>query len=1065
MVEEVLDDEVHYCKKCNKALEEGRAFELGKSRWHVECFTCSKCGSLMDCDSNLLVLGDGSLICNNCSYSCYSCNKKIEDLAILTGDVAYCSSCFRCRNCKKKIEDLRYARTYQGIFCMSCHEALIARKKRSRQQQQQQQQQQQRQQEQQKHGPSRYTLHQKDDGHSSPRPSLPHNNSNSSSSINSRHKSADSKKMSTSSSSNRLSMAFRDKSLPQIPLEPPLNKRISTPPEMAMPKPNRSSMLPSKRETLAGSHERQSSSSFGIDSYYHGRTDSESSNQGFLPIKLDESTFASITITPDSDAPSYETDEEPEPVPKNNTNHSSNHKVKRRPVPSETEAPYFSGAESNSLRGSMHEDSAIVKENGESLQPPINMIDERSSAAIEEPKTTASSEHTDDKTYVDDSESDQKTEQEVQKTQNENNTDDNDNDNDEDEDDNDDDSFEKLIPERSILRSRSPSAQPSRREPTTPQRVQSPSKDLYNKQTSPLTSIHKMTKSTSAIDVPGEVMSLAPPSMTSPSADELASPHNSLSPSALTKIDQGLSPSQSGGPVKRSLTKDLIESKKRIAELERELSERRSTDLVEDLKAKRKTIAGLQAQEMVARKELEVLAIAKENKADSVQELISVFKSKVVEMKQLLQLEISDLYDKKEELLEELKELNIKRDKAIEESSLLNIKNTQLADMNNELQRQLIGKFGSSKVGKEMSASESFPSLSTLVSSPSSTPNNHSIGMFNHSNDEPMVTILEAGQVVDTRKDRQHARRFWKRPGAAVAKGLTKVFANEEQHNIGASGAGNSGTSNPSGNNMSSVTDLTQPQFANGNGVADGLGISFPKDAKQKSGRNGWFNKSSNSESHQQHQQSSSTPEKSSSALMGSAIEKRIELEGTKVPIIVTKCIEEVEKRGISYEGIYRKSGGKSQITTIEEVFEKCQESKYDEVLSGDISGVTSALKQYLRYLPVPLITFDVYEDFVKVSEGSSIKDDVPAKIDMLRNVVNDLPQAHRDCLEVVIRHLVNVTNHSSQNLMNSKNLAVVFAPTLAWHTTGEREILDMQKRNDGTQLMIDNCEAIFNAI
>lgn len=129
-------------------LEEGKAFELGKphdtqiqygldltkrlagNRWHIDCFRCNTCGTLLDSDANLLLLGDGSLICNNCTYSCNACGNKIEDLAILTGDQAFCASCFRCRNCKRKIENLRYARTSQGIFCMSCHESLMARRRK-----------------------------------------------------------------------------------------------------------------------------------------------------------------------------------------------------------------------------------------------------------------------------------------------------------------------------------------------------------------------------------------------------------------------------------------------------------------------------------------------------------------------------------------------------------------------------------------------------------------------------------------------------------------------------------------------------------------------------------------------------------------------------------------------------------------------------------------------------------------------------------------------------------------------------------------------------------------------
>lgn len=100
------------------------------NRWHIDCFRCNTCGTLLDSDANLLLLGDGSLICNNCTYSCSACGHKIEDLAILTGDQAFCATCFRCRNCKKKIENLKYARTSQGIFCMECHESLMQRRRK-----------------------------------------------------------------------------------------------------------------------------------------------------------------------------------------------------------------------------------------------------------------------------------------------------------------------------------------------------------------------------------------------------------------------------------------------------------------------------------------------------------------------------------------------------------------------------------------------------------------------------------------------------------------------------------------------------------------------------------------------------------------------------------------------------------------------------------------------------------------------------------------------------------------------------------------------------------------------
>lgn len=101
-------------------------------RWHINCFRCHFCETLLDCDANLLLFGDGTLICNNCTYDCTACGNKIEELAIMIGEQAFCATCFRCRNCKRKIENLRYARSGQSILCMGCHETANARRRKNK---------------------------------------------------------------------------------------------------------------------------------------------------------------------------------------------------------------------------------------------------------------------------------------------------------------------------------------------------------------------------------------------------------------------------------------------------------------------------------------------------------------------------------------------------------------------------------------------------------------------------------------------------------------------------------------------------------------------------------------------------------------------------------------------------------------------------------------------------------------------------------------------------------------------------------------------------------------------
>lgn len=48
----------------------------------------------------------------------------------MTGDESYHAHCFTCRTCKRRIEELVFAKTTQGIYCMSCHNERVARSRR-----------------------------------------------------------------------------------------------------------------------------------------------------------------------------------------------------------------------------------------------------------------------------------------------------------------------------------------------------------------------------------------------------------------------------------------------------------------------------------------------------------------------------------------------------------------------------------------------------------------------------------------------------------------------------------------------------------------------------------------------------------------------------------------------------------------------------------------------------------------------------------------------------------------------------------------------------------------------
>jgi cell division protein FtsI/penicillin-binding protein 2 len=157
-------------------------------------------------------------------------------------------------------------------------------------------------------------------------------------------------------------------------------------------------------------------------------------------------------------------------------------------------------------------------------------------------------------------------------------------------------------------------------------------------------------------------------------------------------------------------------------------------------------------------------------------------------------------------------------------------------------------------------------------------------------------------------------------------------------------------------------------------------------------------------------------------------------------------------------EGIYRKSGGNSQVQAVKESFER---SAHDYDLSDpdlDINAVTSCLKQYFRRLPNPLITYEVYD---KVLE-TTVVNEPSVRIEALARALSELPKVHWDVLEHLMMHLSRVVERNEENLMKSSNNAVVFAPTIMRPESLSREMTDTAKKNEVVQFLVENCRAVF---
>lgn len=184
--------------------------------------------------------------------------------------------------------------------------------------------------------------------------------------------------------------------------------------------------------------------------------------------------------------------------------------------------------------------------------------------------------------------------------------------------------------------------------------------------------------------------------------------------------------------------------------------------------------------------------------------------------------------------------------------------------------------------------------------------------------------------------------------------------------------------------------------------------------------------------------------------------------EDRQIPVIVEKCIDAVEAIALDYEGIYRKTGGSGQSKAITQLFERGDYSSFnlrDTDRFNDICSVTSVLKTYFRSLPVPLLTFDLHDQFVS---AVAIKD-LALKQKSLLELVNQLPDEHYYTLRHLMLHLHRVRECCEKNLMTARNLGVVFGPTLMRSRDPGAEFSDMAGKALFIEWLIENAPQAFN--
>uniref|UniRef100_A0A672LC02 Unconventional myosin-IXa-like n=1 Tax=Sinocyclocheilus grahami TaxID=75366 RepID=A0A672LC02_SINGR len=165
------------------------------------------------------------------------------------------------------------------------------------------------------------------------------------------------------------------------------------------------------------------------------------------------------------------------------------------------------------------------------------------------------------------------------------------------------------------------------------------------------------------------------------------------------------------------------------------------------------------------------------------------------------------------------------------------------------------------------------------------------------------------------------------------------------------------------------------------------------------------------------------------------------------VPLVVEKLINYIEMHGLYTEGIYRKSGSTNKIKELKQDVNGMNLDDYN------INVIGSVFKQWLRDLPNPLMTFELYEEFLRAMGKQML-------IRGVYSIIDQLSRTHLNTLERLIFHLVRIVLQEETNRMSANALAIVFAPCILRcpdTTDPLRSVQDIGKTTACVELII--CE------
>ncbi|KAM6297645.1 rho GTPase-activating protein 44 [Aegotheles albertisi] len=159
----------------------------------------------------------------------------------------------------------------------------------------------------------------------------------------------------------------------------------------------------------------------------------------------------------------------------------------------------------------------------------------------------------------------------------------------------------------------------------------------------------------------------------------------------------------------------------------------------------------------------------------------------------------------------------------------------------------------------------------------------------------------------------------------------------------------------------------------------------------------------------------------------GKPLEEHLAVSGREIAFPVEACVTMLLECGMQEEGLFRVAPSASKLKKLKAALDCCVVDVQE--YSADPHAIAGALKSYLRELPEPLMTFELYEEWIQASNIPEQE----KRLQALWSACEKLPKANYNNIRYLIKFLAKLTEYQDTNKMTPSNVAIVLGPNLLW--------------------------------